>query len=173
VLRFQIFYHLVEFLSGRHTFGLCPAFGATRLDVVPVDYVANAVVWSSGRQDTVGRVLHLCTGPEDSPRLNELQARVRTAFTAAGVRVPRRISVTPAALRAALPVIRALLPAPRRRVLSTLPIFLAYLAGSSGFANIETRRILGEARIPLPPVEGYLDRVLARYLRFGRNDSPA
>ena len=66
VMRFQIFYHLVEFLSGRRTFGFFPAFGATRLDIVPVDYVANAVVWSSGRQDTVGRILHLCAGPEES-----------------------------------------------------------------------------------------------------------
>jgi thioester reductase-like protein len=164
VKSFQIFYHLVEYLSGRRTFGVFPTFGETKLDIVPVDYVANAVVWSSLNQETVGRILHLCAGPEESLRLDEMQARVRAAFVAAGVRVPKRISVSPGTLRAALPVIQALLSRPRRRALSTLPIFLAYLAGSQGFANIETRKLLDSARIGLPPVDSYLGRVLERYL---------
>jgi thioester reductase-like protein len=172
VMRFQIFYHLVEFLSGRRTFGFSPVFGAARLDIVPVDYVANAVVWSSRRHDTVGRILHLCAGPEESLRLDDLQDRVRAAFVTAGVPVPRRISIPPGALRAALPVMRVLLSERRRRALSTLPIFLAYLAGSQGFANSETQRLLGGAGIPLPPVDDYLGRVLEKYLHVGRQDSP-
>ena len=158
VLRFQIFYHLVEFLSGRRTFGFFPAFGATRLDIVPVDYVANAVVWSSGTQETVGTILHLCAGPEESLTLDELQSRVRTSFVAAGVRVPMPITVPPAILRVGLPVIRALLPEPGRRALSTLPIFLAYLSGNQSFANDKTRTILGDAGIVLPAVDSYLAR---------------
>jgi hypothetical protein len=165
VIRFQIFYHLVEFLSGRRTFGFFPAFGATRLDIVPVDYVADAVVWSSGTLDTSGLVLHLCSGPEESPRLDELQALVRESFVAVGLKVPRRISLPLGMLRAALPVIRALLPASGRGALSTLPVFLAYLSGDQGFANTETRRILGGAGIPLPPVDSYIGNVLDRYLR--------
>ena len=165
IIRPQIFYHLVEFLSGRRTFGLFPAFGSVRLDIVPVDYVAAAVVWSSGRQDTGGRVLHLCSGPAESPRLDELQSRVCAAFVAAGVRIPQRISLPPWVLQAAIPVIRALLPAPGRRALSALPIFLAYLSSNQGFANTETRRILDRAGIPLPTVDSYLGKVLERYIR--------
>lgn len=168
VLRFQIFYHLVEFLSGRRTFGLSPAFGATKLDIVPVDYVVRAVVWSSGRQETVGRILHLCSGPQESLTLEELQSRVRASFVAAGIHVPKRIAIPPGILRAALPIVRMLVPAPQRRALSTLPIFLDYLAGTQGFANIETRGLLGEAGIRLPPVESYLGTVLDRYLLIGR-----
>jgi hypothetical protein len=63
---------------------------------------------------------------------------------------------------------RALLPGAGRRALSTLPVFLANLSGSEGFANIETRSLLGQADIPLPAVENYLDRVLETYLRIGR-----
>ena len=165
VLRFQIFYHLVEFLSGRRTFGFFPPFGATRLDIVPVDYVANAVVWSGARRDTVGRILHLCAGPEESLTLDELQSRVRKAFVVAGVRVPTRITLPSAILRVGLPVIRELLPEPGRRALSTLPIFLAYLSGNQSFANDETRTILGGAGIMLPAVDSYLGKVLDRYIR--------
>ena len=170
VMRFQIFYHLVEFLSGRRTFGVSPAFGATRLDIVPVDYVANAVVWSSGRQDTAGRILHLCSGSDESLGLAELQARVRAAFVATGLRVPKRISIPRSMLRAALPVAQAFRRGPSRRALSTLPIFLAYLAGDQSFANIETRKLLAVAGIPLPPVDAYLGRVLDSYLRLRRGD---
>ena len=169
VLRFQIFYHLVEFLSGRRTFGLCPAFGTSSLDIVPVDYVANAVVYSSGRQQTVGRILHLCSGPDQAIKLTDLQVRVRAAFLATGLRVPRLIPVPSGALRGALPVIEALMPAKGRRALSTLPIFLAYLADSQGFANIETRKLLGSGSLALPRVDDYLGRVLEKYLRVGRN----
>ncbi len=172
VMRFQIFYHLVEFLSGRRTFGFSPTFGATKLDIVPVDYVANAVSWSSGRQETVGRILHLCTGPEESLRMDELQTRVRAAFVTQGIRVPKQVSVPPSMLRAALPVIRALLPPPGKRAISTLPIFLGYLAGNQGFANIETRKIMGGAGIAMPAVDSYLGRLLDRYLKFGRNPAP-
>lgn len=164
IARFQIFYHLVEFLSGRRTFGISPRFGATRLDIVPVDYVTRAVVWSSGTQVTRGAVVHLCTGPEGSPRLDELQSRVRDAFGAASLAVPRRVSIPPAVLRAAVPLIRGLLPAQDRRALSTLPIFLAYLSENQGFANADAIRILGGAGIRLPPVESYLGRILAHYL---------
>ena len=165
VIRFQIFYHLVEFLSGRRTFGFYPAFGATKLDIVPVDYVADAVAWSSGRQETTGLVLHLCSGPEESLSLDELQDRVRASYIAAGLEVPRRISVPPGLLRAAIPAIRALLPTSGRRALSALPIFLAYLSGDQSFANAETRKILGDAGILLPPVDRYLGKVLDLYLR--------
>jgi nucleoside-diphosphate-sugar epimerase len=165
VIRFQIFYHLVEFLSGQRTFGFFPAFGATRLDIVPVDYVAEAVVWSSGRQDTGGLVLHLCAGPEGALRLDELQARVRESFVAAGRQIPRGISLPPGMLRAAIPAIRVLLPASGRRTLATLPIFLAYLSGDQGFANEKTRKILGHAGILLPSVDSYLGKVLDWYLR--------
>jgi len=173
VIRFQIFYHLVEFLSGRRTLGFFPAFGATRLDIVPVDYVADAVVWSSGKLDTRGLVLHLCAGAEGSPRLDELQARVRESFVAAGHRVPPRISLPPAMLRAAIPVIRAFLPPSGQRALSALPIFLAYLSDEQSFGNTATRNILGSAGIALPSVDGYLGNVLERYLRARPNEAMA
>ena len=164
VRQFQIFYHLVDFLSGRRTRGLFPDLGTTRLDVVPVDYVADAVTWSSTTRETIGRVLHLCTGPEASPRLDALRSRVRAAYREAGFAVPPAITLPSRMIAMAVPVVSALLPRDRRRALATLPIFLAYLAGSEGFANAQTRRALAAAGITLPLPDAYLDRVLAAYL---------
>ena len=163
-IHFQIFYHLVEFLTGARTFGAFPSFGSTRLDIVPVDYVAAAVAWSSEQAGTAGRVLHLCSGAEGSLPIGELQRRIRAQFAAAGARLPPVVRLPTALFRAAAPIIGAFSPPAVRRAIATLPIFLDYLAEDQAFENAATRELLGGAGIALPPVDGYLSNVLGYYL---------
>jgi thioester reductase-like protein len=167
VLRFQVFYHLLEFLSGRRTRGLFPGLGATALDVVPVDYVARAVAWSSRTAATSGRILHLCSGPEKAIPLEALREKVRARFGAAGLACPRPRTIPVGLLRAALPVAGVLAPPRARRALATLPVFLEYLSGTTSFANVETRRLL-DGVVPLPAAGDYLDAVLDYYLAHRR-----
>ena len=78
IIHFQVFYHLCEFLSGRRTLGLAPGFGVARLDIVPADYVAKIIAWSSGTDITTVSYTHLdvykrqgvgrATGSEGSAR---------------------------------------------------------------------------------------------------------
>ena len=49
-IHFQIVNHLCEFLSGVRTFGVMPHLGQTRLDTVPVDWVADAICWASSHE---------------------------------------------------------------------------------------------------------------------------
>jgi len=163
VIRFQIFYHLLEFLSGRRTRGFAPALGATALDIVPVDYVAGAVVWSSRQRATSGKVLHLCSGPEQAVPLPVLREQVRARFAAAGVPCPPARTIPVAALKAALPIAGFLAPAKARRALAALPVFLEYLAGKQVFPNVETRRVLNDV-LPLPAPRTYLDALFDYYL---------
>ena len=107
-IRFQIFYHIVEFLTGRRTRGLFPSFGDVCLDLIPVDVVAQAVCWSSRTAETAGRILHLCSGPADAVPLVELRDRVRAKLRAFGEATPRPITLPAPLLRAALPVVRRL-----------------------------------------------------------------
>src|SRR6185369_2418579 len=86
IIRFQIFYHIVEFLSGRRTRGLFPSFGDARLDLIPVDVVAGTVCWSSRTAQTTGRILHLCSGPRDAITLVELRDRIRAKLRALGAK---------------------------------------------------------------------------------------
>lgn len=134
IIHFQIFYFICEFLSGRRTLGLYPDFGDTRLDVIPVDRVANTIIAASRDPSTTGTVMHLCTGPEHSPRLNELKALVRTAYRRHGLTIPRAITL-PRKIFAMLPRVAApFIPPRHRKAVMTLPIYLDYLAGSQGFA---------------------------------------
>jgi hypothetical protein len=135
-----------------------------------VNYVADAIVWSSGQTATIGRVLHLCSGPRESPLLTDLQKIIRAAFLASGAQVPRLIVVAPRLLRALQPVVARALPAASRRALAALPVFLDYLQSDQGFANSQTTALLEPAGIPLPKVGDYLPAILSAYLRRGRTE---
>jgi thioester reductase-like protein len=164
VIHFQVFYHLAEFLSGRRTRGLIPGLGPTRLDLVPADYLADAIFWSSRESKTKGRILHLCSGPEHAVPLLELRDRVRSKFRAVGIEVPRSLMLPAGAFRAAVPLLRTFASERQRRAMNTLPIFLDYLAEDQSFSNAETVPLLEKAGITLPRAAEFLDPVLDYYL---------
>ena len=163
IIRFQVFYHLLEFLSGRRTFGLYPALGNASLDLVPVDYISRVVCWSSETATTVGRILHLCAGPEEAIPLNELRERVRAKLRARNQRLPPPVPLPAPLFRAALPVLRAVLPSRQRRALAALPIFLDYLEETQEFGNDETSALLAGHGIARPAPRNFLDGVLQYY----------
>lgn len=164
IIHHQVFYHLCEFLSGRRTFGLSPRLGQARLDIVPVDYVARAIAWSSTQSKLIGRILHLCSGPVCSTPLVDLQYRVRRLFVEHGRKVPPRISLPPKLFTGTLNLTSRFMDEKTRRAAGTLPIFLEYLASDQRFENAETSRRLADAGILMPIWQAYLDVVMSAYL---------
>jgi thioester reductase-like protein len=172
---FQIFYHLVEFITGRRSFGLQPDVTDRYVDVVPVDFVARAVCWSSTTPATSGRVLNLAAGPSGALSLAHLRTTARAAFRGHGLRVPPQ-RVLPAPVLARLARCGAALPVPQRKAFGTLPIFLDYLQTRQVFENRATLSQLAAGGIVLPSIGSYLDVLLEGYLRerySGRTGSPA
>ncbi|PKO58806.1 MAG: UDP-glucose 4-epimerase, partial [Betaproteobacteria bacterium HGW-Betaproteobacteria-19] len=170
IIHFQIFYFICEFLSGRRTFGLYPDFGDARLDVIPVDWVANAIVTASTDPATAGRIIHLCTGPDASPRLTELRTMVRAAFRSHHLPTPSAITL-PRMIFGLLPrIVSPFIRKDRRKALMTLPIYLDYLSESQGFASneniVRTTAAHTPSKITLP-----LD-IAIRYYLAGRYASP-
>jgi thioester reductase-like protein len=167
IIHFQIFYHLCEFLAGGRTFGLTPDFGRARLDIVPADYVAGVIAWSSQTNVSSGRILHSCSGPEFALLLAPLQEEVRRSFSAGGRRLPTLIHLPTGLFKAILSAASVFMPSDVRRAVKTLPVFLDYLATEQTFANRRTRALLAPAGLPLPPPANYLGKVLAYYLKKG------
>ncbi|NEX22874.1 NAD(P)H-binding protein [Thiorhodococcus mannitoliphagus] len=165
IIHFQVFYHLCEFLSGRRTFGLSPALGRARLDIIPVDLVARALAWSSGHPDLAGQILHLCSGPDQSTPLTDLQEQVRRLFIAHGRKVPPRITLPPRLFTGVLNLASRFMDEKTRRAVGTLPIFLEYLASDQRFENTATRQLLARAGMVVPVWQDALDTVLGAYLR--------
>ena len=169
IIHFQVFYHLCEFLSGARTLGLSPPLGNVGLDIIPADYVARVIAWSSRRADMVGRILHECSGADEAVPLTVLRDRVRQFFAASGQRLPPVIQLSGGMFNGLLGLARPLVGARNRRALNTLPIFLEYLASPVTFENAKTRAALTAAKQPeVPKVADYLDVVINAYMRRER-----
>lgn len=160
IIHFQVFYFLVPFLAGSRTRGILPEFGEVKLDLVPADYVARAVVASTRRQDSIGRILHLCSGPSQATPLAELGEALRRFLAAKGERtfVPRYL---PRALvRRLLGIAGAVIPGGAGRSLDTLPFFLDYLDESQVFADERTSAYLASEGLRCPSAAQFLSPVL-------------
>ena len=173
VRRFQVFYHLIRFIAGSRTRGWLPAFDDARLDLVPSDYVARALVASSVRDDATGRILHLCAGPEGAIRLADLGERLRTFLASRGETVFRPHYMPLPLTRTLLCIATSLSQGSVRRALATLPFFLDYLRDPQLFEHERTLRFFAEDGIVVPPIAQFLKPVLEYwYARsFSRADT--
>jgi thioester reductase-like protein len=161
---FQVFYYLVEFLSGRRTHGIFPALGTACLDIIPADVVAEAIVRSSRSPQAAGRILHLCAGKSGALPLTRLQTLIRETLAARGQVSPRPRFVPRAAFRMAMRALRLVADARTRSALDTLPIFLDYLETDQAFDDARTAVWLAEQGVVRPGPESYLPAVLNFYL---------
>ncbi|HMO46543.1 MAG TPA: SDR family oxidoreductase [Rubrivivax sp.] len=164
VIHFQVFYHLCEFLSGARTYGVMPDLGVTRLDTVPVDWVAAAICWSSLQEQRTERILHLCSGPAEAIALPRLQQAVRELWRRAGRPLPRLKPVSRRLLERLVPAVGWLGGPSARRALRGLPPVLAYLGENQGFANGRSAEVLAHVGLPVPAIGSYLEPVLGYYL---------
>lgn len=165
IIHFQVFYHLCEFLSGRRTLGLSPDLGDAQLDIIPADFVGRAIAWSSQQSVTIGKTLHLCSGPTNAPTLLEVRTQVRQLFRQAGLWLPPLIDLPPKVFHTILGALSWLAPPATRRAIRTLPVFLDYLASNQTFDNVFTDPLLSGVGITTPQPGIYLPIVLSCYIR--------
>lgn len=72
IIHFQIFYFLLRLISGELTFGFIPPILNLKLDTVSSDFVAKLIVQSSLDKNSIGKIIHQCSGPEISLSLGEI-----------------------------------------------------------------------------------------------------
>jgi thioester reductase-like protein len=149
--------------------GRLPALPAERdspVDVVPVDYVADAIFELSARGDAHdNRTYHLVAG-RDATTVGRL---VGLAAKRLGRRPPRLLR--PRLYRNAMhPVLVRTGSDRRRRALRQMEVFFPYLSARVAYRNGRTRRRLESAGIAPGSVDAYLDRLIgfAQRARWGR-----
>lgn len=163
IRHFQIFYYLLEFITGRRTWGILPDISDRHVDAIPVDYVARAISWSSKNSRTAGRVLHLCAGPGNTTLLEQASELAYFKFKKIGLSVPRKRILSTSQFRFLANSITPFLPKKIRRSVSTLPIFLNYTKNQI-FDNSETGVLLSNAGLSMPCVDEFLSPVIDYYL---------
>ena len=166
VLRHQIFFYICEFLSGRHTKGLQPAFIDGCLDTVPVDYVADAVCWAVQNPVSDGRIFNLCSGSGREIRLATVQDWTRQTLSDCGQALPRLRSFSPKVFLMIVRALTSIAPEETRKRLGTLPILIDYLNSPQVFEGKASRDYLEEmAGLRLLSPEQYLPSIIRSFYR--------
>jgi thioester reductase-like protein len=150
--------------------GSLPALPARRsspVDVVPVDYVADAVYHLAREEPAGGKTYHLVAGRRATTvgRLIELSA------DRLGRRPPYMIP--PSVFGRVVYPVLARHGRPRLRSgLERSKVFFPYFSMKVSYDDLETRRRLEPAGISAPPIESYFDRLLSYAARAAWGREP-
>jgi long-chain acyl-CoA synthetase len=158
-----LYWPLRAFSKGAYP--VLPARRSAPVDVVPVDYVADAILALDGR---AGTTYHLTAG-ERASSVGELLDLASTHF-----RRPAPRALQPDLYRRAIhPVLVRTGSKARRRTLRRSEAFFPYFAMGVRYDNARAREALQDHRIEAPPLPSYFGRLIdyAEAAAWGR-DSP-
>jgi len=142
----------------KHRWRTVPGYPDAVVDIVPVDFVADAVVQLALDEKAIGRCVHLCAGPEGSATIRQIGTFASEFF---GIAPPRFFD--PGFFLAVLrPIMYATVWGKRRRVLRSGRLYLPYFRMQTAYDTTHARALLGPAGIRAPNVTGYLEK-LFRY----------
>ena len=128
-----------------------PGAARTELNVVPRDFVVDAITALSGRADTAGETFQLCDpAPATVPGFIEA---VADAMDQHAVAVPAPKPVVRRAMRTF------------DRITATEPATVDYFDHPTRYANPATQRALADTDLRCPPLATYVDRLVAYYRR--------
>lgn len=128
-----------------------PGAARTELNVVPRDFVVDAIAALSGRADTAGETFQLCDpAPATVPGFVDA---VADAMNQRAVAVPAPKPVVRRGMRAL------------DRVVATEPATVDYFDHPTRYANPATQRALADTDLRCPPLATYVDRLVDYYRR--------
>jgi long-chain acyl-CoA synthetase len=163
---FNVLYAPLEAFA-RRRLPVLPAGRHTPVDVVPVDYVADAVFELAGGDAADNRTYHLVAG-RDATTVDRL---IRLSARQLGRRTPPLLP--PRLYRRFLhPLLVRTGPRRRRRALRQMEVFFPYFSMRVRFGDERARRRLGPAQIETTAIESYLDRLLGFAERSGWGRRP-
>mgnify|MGYP001206898315 CR=1 FL=1 len=140
----------------------------TPVDLVPVDYVADAILALTGAGRPVGGTYHLAAGPDGILTIEELADLTRKYFGGK----PARYIAPDTFFRWIRPVVDLFLWGKKRQVIQAGGrFFVPYFNGNPRFDIRHTREALEGTDVSIPSVLDYIE-VLFDYCRetdFGRN----
>lgn len=139
--------------------GLIPVVPASRsgfVDLVPVDFVVEAIWELSRREDTVGECYHLAAGPSGIMTIGEALDEAASFF-----RVRKPLFVDTATYdRFIRPVFRLFFRGKRRQALDAGRVYVPYLDYRALFDTTNTRTALASSALAFPSVRTYFKRLL-------------
>lgn len=134
---------------------LVPGRANSRFDIVPVDYVVDALLALRERVPTDGRAWHLCAGPDAAATAGEVTELARLAFDAKPI-----LWIHPGFYRSALrPVLKLALGRRRADVFKGGAAYLPYFTSDLVFETRATDDALAGTGLKAPRVQDYFQRL--------------
>lgn len=158
-------------IYARRLWRTVPGFPDAVVDVVPVDFVAEAVARLAFDERAFGRTVHLCAGPQSSATIEEIAGRAAAFFN-----VPPPRYVNPDVFFAWIrPLLYVLLWGKKRRVLRDGRSYRAYFSMRMSFDTAVAEELLSPLGLRPPNVLEYLDKlfVYCRETDWGRKPAPS
>jgi long-chain acyl-CoA synthetase len=146
-----------------------PARRDATLDIVPIDFVRDAILALRSRDDTIGGTFHVAAGQDGAITIGEAVSIVERFF-------PHRKSVRYVDpswwMRTVHPALRAVAFGGLRRFLRVAEAYTPYLVANPSFDTTRTAAILAEEGIEAPSIESYFERLLHYAIEsdWGRRD---
>lgn len=140
-------------IYARRLWRTVPGFPDAVLDIVPVDFVAKAVVKLAFDEAAHGCTVHLCAGQRGSATIQQVASRAMKYFDA-----PQPRFVDPKLFFGVLrPLLFVSLWGRKRRVLRDGRAYRDYFTMRMQFDTSNAERLLGPSGVNPPPVLDYLD----------------
>ena len=137
---------------------IVPGFPEAIVDMVPVDFVADATAYLAFEKRALGRSIHLCAGRERSASVAQIAQSAADFF-----HLPPPRFVNPVLFLALLrPLLLAVIWGKRRRILRTGKVYRPYFSTRMVFDTTVARELLDPHGIHPPRVEQYMEN-LFRY----------
>jgi hypothetical protein len=127
-----------------------------RLDIVPVDFVASAILTMSHETSTLGQTFHLAAGPKRDTTFEVMAEHLASRL---GRRQPIRVSPT-WWRRVIRPTLMLMPSRALRKTLRTGLVYRPYLELRLQFDTTAADRVLEPAGIRCPAVVDYIDTIV-------------
>jgi thioester reductase-like protein len=152
---FNVIYAPLRAYAKGATVPLIPGRRSAPVDVVPVDYVADAIFALASRADGAGQTYSLAAGPQ-AGTVGELVRLSAQAFERA-----RPLTVPPALYARTLhPLLLRRSRGAKRRWLEQAPVFFPYFALRVRHDTSRTQAALAAAGLRPPPLAAYFERLV-------------
>jgi thioester reductase-like protein len=143
-----------------------PADPHTRVDLVPIDYVLDALFALMGTPASVGRCFHLTSGPGNTCTVDEL-VRILSDFTK--IKPPPYVSYE-SYRRIVKPLFRTFLWGKKRAAMLRGEYYLPYLSSELDFDKTTTDECLSGSGIKVPHASSYFRKLVAFQARTLRGE---
>jgi long-chain acyl-CoA synthetase len=136
----------------------CPGNPEAPVDLVPVDFVRDAILAIRRRKESLGRTYHIAAGP-GAPTMGELARIVAHVF---GRKKPVRFVDPDRWMRFVHPLLKYLSFGSPRRIVRAGEFYVPYFVSNPRFDLSEASAVLARSGLSPPPVADYVER-LFRY----------